>query len=755
MAFSGRVESRFTIPTGGAAASVSTGALSSAVTVTVPAANYFHTSAGGVSSWATTFQTQLNAACTPYPQSASAMSSTLGSGTFSGGAGWMFNIASGNDTGAFGGVTMTVSGSPTYGNGGARYSAHPTDLAVKFSLGTQSFSAGDTYDVTATDDLVVAWVAYFDSAPAATRAFISKYTTTGWFIQAKNNGYYQFGADRVGPANDFLFNGVDVPMPIGAWHVGIAVVDRSTGKARFGVRTLAGTSSVSSEATATAASYANAANLTIGRRADTGTDACTEAYYSAVYVAAGSGVATGLSANLSTALTNFANAINSSFTVSLDTTSLTGRYTISNSFWPFDISWTDTDQRDLAGFDRNITYPQTAAQMATLVGGTWTSGSAWSCNESSGDLAPVFGSVTLADSGTPTYSNQGARGGGDKAVGFDASTEYFDGGDNFDVTATDDLIAVWVARFTSLPGSNVEFLNKNGGGPYWVINFSTGGDHELYLYDGVDSAACTSGAAPTLNKWYVGMAVIDRSTSTMRIGVCDIGGSPAVSATSSTTSIDSLANAAGVRLGAYGGANSFTTGTVAYLAVTTGAGVATGLAAGMSTALASFAAAMKSQTGTKQAKGLFFPDSPLNCDDHPSMAPEDTDLRSTESPTGVVLGLSGNVKYVHANVRWDRVPVDRIREASATYENASLEVFFRDCITGLGGHAWFTPLSKMQVYWSNAGTDTLLGADHDDGEGTSGWGLTTISKFRDIAQPSQPGWVGQFNVRFPRLVSDG
>jgi hypothetical protein len=137
------------------------------------------------------------------------------------------------------------------------------------------------------------------------------------------------------------------------------------------------------------------------------------------------------------------------------------------------------------------------------------------------------------------------------------------------------------------------------------------------------------------------------------------------------------------------------------------------------------------------------------------MAPEDTDLRSTESPTGLTIGLSGNVKYVHTNVRWDRVPVDRIREASATYANASLEVFFRDCISGLGGHAWFTPLSPMQVYWSNAGTDALLGADANDGAGTDGWCITGLSKFSELAKMSQPGFAGQFNVRLPRIVSAG
>src|SRR5690606_38548649 len=91
-------------------------------------------------------------------------------------------------------------------------------------------------------------------------------------------------------------------------------------------------------------------------------------------------------------------------------------------------------------------FPRTAAVMATVVGGDWTNGSGWLCQEASGDLAPVFGTVTLADSGTPTYQNAGVKT-GDYAVGFDSSTDAFTGGTgDFDVTATDDIIWACVVK---------------------------------------------------------------------------------------------------------------------------------------------------------------------------------------------------------------------------------------------------------------------------------------------------------------------
>jgi hypothetical protein len=93
-------------------------------------------------------------------------------------------------------------------------------------------------------------------------------------------------------------------------HVGIAVIDRSTGKARIGSVSLRdGTVSVSAEATVAATSTLNTAAFRIGDRADglgNGPNTTTTTVLSGVYAVTGSGVATGLSANLSTALSNFA-----------------------------------------------------------------------------------------------------------------------------------------------------------------------------------------------------------------------------------------------------------------------------------------------------------------------------------------------------------------------------------------------------------------------------------------------------------------
>jgi hypothetical protein len=491
-----------------------------AQTATIAAGSYFHTAAGGVSSLISAFQSALNTATLPSPTTAATANAAIGYGTFTGGAGYLCQEASGSLASTFGSpASLTASSTPTYRNTG-----HTTgDYAVGFNSSADDFRGGTgDFNVTGTDDIVVAWIGKFTGTPSGGGEFLFVKGNSG----AARWGIYAAGAavffEVVNSAGTYT-SGVNVTTILGEWHVGIAAIDRTAGTVRAALRGLTSGTTVTGSSTAiTANTSTNAHAFTVGGR--NGSQAATNWLLSSFYIASGSNVATGIPANISTALANFANAINSTWTVSLDTSGGTGRVSIGWSGYAtptWSLSWTSTDLRDALGFTANI------------------------------------------------------------------------------------------------------------------------------------------------------------------------------------------------------------------------AGVTT------------------TQTGTAQAKGLWFPDSPLNCDDHPSMAPEDTDLRSTESPTGVVLGLSGNVKYVHTNVRWDRVPVDRIREASATYENASLEVFFRDCITGLGGHAWFTRLSKMQVYWSNAGTDTLLGADHDDGDGTSGWGLTTISKFRDIAQPSQPGWVGQFNVRFPRLVSDG
>lgn len=162
------------------------------------------------------------------------------------------------------------------------------------------------------------------------------------------------------------------------------------------------------------------------------------------------------------------------------------------------------------------------------------------------------------------------------------------------------------------------------------------------------------------------------------------------------------------------------------------------------------------QTGADQSDMVWFPDSPLNVDDHPSMVPLETDARSSESPTKVSLTLVGTGGYAHTNIRYQRCPVDRIREISAVLDNASLEVFYRNCIVGMGS-TWFSPGTDLQVWWNNAGVLELLGSDgpDNDGNGVSGWRPSAIPKFSGLARPSQEGWVGAFDVTFPRLVTDG
>jgi hypothetical protein len=343
VSFAGRVEALFRVPTGGAAASVSSGALTSAVTVTTPAASYFHTAAGGISSWATTFQTQLNTNVLPFPDNAASLAAAIGYGVWTTGAGWLMQEASGTLAASFGSPSLTAVSSPTYRNSGTTTG----DYAVGFDSAADAFSGGDVFDATATDDLVVAWVGKCSSS-SSLFDLMGKWSGAGagWLIY-ENSGTIIFasrdGVDQITPSCGSNASG--------SWHVGIAVLDRTNNLARVGICPLGGSPTVSASTASTlVGTLANASSLTVG--ASGGFGAPTDFLCSAMYVVSGTSAAGSLVANLSTALTNFASAINSSFTVSLSAT--TGLYTISNSFWTYGITWSDTNQRDLAGFTGNL-----------------------------------------------------------------------------------------------------------------------------------------------------------------------------------------------------------------------------------------------------------------------------------------------------------------------------------------------------------------------------------------------------------------
>jgi hypothetical protein len=728
--FSGRVEARLTIPTGGAAVSASNGAQSAASTVTVPAASYYLTAAGGVSSLLTTLQDQLNQnGPQGYPTTAASMQAAVGYGTWS--AGWSFNITSGNDTGLFGGVTMTAASTPTYSNPGPRGGI---DLAVGFNSNADSFGAGNNYDLTAATDVGIAWVGYHSATPTDT--LFSKYdggTTRGYSV-SMNAGALQFQTFDGATTTASIAS-----LPVAAWYVGIAVADRSTGKIRVGYCRLDGSPSVSTEQTQSATTTNTVA---FAINASTWLTGSTDFKCAAAYVAHGASACSGLSANLSTALQNFANAVNSSFTVAFSTS--TGLATISNSFWPSSVAFTNTTLRDVLGFAYDFDYPQTTAQMTAACGGYggWSAG--YLLNESASPLAPVFGSASLTGSGTPVYSELGPRGGSDKAVATNGAGDSWTGGDNYDTDAGD-LCVCAVIKIGA--ASNGDILGKGWATSGYVLAIEGAGDTlSLYVTDGVDTITPQASGFPR-DEWCVVMGVIDRVAGTARCAWQGLrSGSSGISSAVSAAAIGALNSAGNFTLGASGGFGSHASMQIGAFYIGVGTGVGGQMSANLAAIVSSFATYMKSQTSTQQARGLWFPDCPINLEGDPERAPIVSDARSSMSPTGEVVTLVGNTYRRHRNIVWSHVPIAQVWDGEATYENGSWEEFFSETQLGLGS-SWFSPGSLVQIYWSNAGTDSLLGADAT----IAGWSIIGLNSIEP--QKSSPDWTGHWRIELPRIVA--
>jgi hypothetical protein len=735
-----------TIPTGGAAVSASTGAHSSPVTVTVPAGSYYLTQAGGVSSLLTTLQNALNFAIGGTPSTAAALTAAVGYGTATGG--WLCQEASGNLAPTIGAVTLTANGTPTYQSTGP---GQGNDYAIGFDATSEYFDGGANFDVGA-NDLFVAFVAKLSST-ATTSTVISKAAAalaSGWAI------YYDAGSTTLSIAvvdgGGVKVAGVNIAAVVGEYFVCFACVDRGAGAIRIAVRGLTSGTTALSPTTAVSGNITTGATFRLGADLWLGS-VSTSLLVAALYVGTGSGVATGLSANISTALDGLYGAVNSFFTASLSTA--TGRITCSNSFWPSYVQWTSTNLRDVLGFEYDFDYPQTAAQMAAALGyGTWTSGAGYLCNESSGDLAAVFGAPATLTASSLVYSHQGARGGNDKAIGFDAGTDYADGGVVFDPGASGDLVVVVVAKWSSLVTATAVSQGVDGGFTQgWALYGENGGNtYGMGFRDSGGLKTSTVGSAGwCAGEWHVGISVVDKSTGKMRFGTAGLcSGTTTVSA--ETTVSTHVSGAADFRLGASAWLSASSALQIGAVYAVTGSGVATGLSANLSTALSNFATSLKSQTGSQQAKGVVLLDCPLSMDGDPTQAPRKTDLRQSEGPTGVVLGLAGNYKYRHTNLVWSAVPRERVWESATTYDNASWETFLIDTQYGFG-HSWFTPSSRVQIYWDNAGSVELVGGDANDGDGLSGWfikGLTSVEP-----RMTSPPWTGLWRIEIPEIVSDG
>lgn len=416
----------------------------------------------------------------------------------------------------------------------------------------------------------------------------------------------------------------------------------------------------------------------------------------------------------------------------------------------FSLVWTSTALRDLLGFTRNIDYPQTAADLAADLGyGTWTGGVGYLCNEASGNLASAFGSpATLSKTGTWTYSVQGPRGGSDKAITPAAGNNYFDGGDVFDVGASDDLIVAWVGRWNGAPTASATCVSKLAASAAagWAL-YSSGTGMTAFAQQSGGGAAASSSASHYANEWHAGIMVIDRAASAIRIGLQGLtSATQSLGLATSLSGVGSLTTAATFRVGA----SAWTSAAqpnfdldVCY--VVSGSAVATGLSANLSTALANFAATFGTRTGTKQAKGLWRPNAPLlMADNSTKHAPRITDLRTTIGPTGQTYSLSGNSRREQTSLKWSYVDKSQVWESDATIANSSWETFLDDTQFGVG-HAWFGVSIPVQIY-DNAGF--RLGEDAD----LDGWtivGVTSMNAKRTDAR----GYDGLWTIEIPRLVA--
>jgi hypothetical protein len=150
---------------------------------------------------------------------------------------------------------------------------------------------------------------------------------------------------------------------------------------------------------------------------------------------------------------------------------------------------------------------------------------------------------------------------------------------------------------------------------------------------------------------------------------------------------------------------------------------------------------------------VWFPGCPISLEGDPTQTPKVSDLRTSMSPTGRVLGLTGNTFYRHRNVTWSHVDRNRVWESAATYENGSWQTFFEETQLGAGS-SWFTPSSPVQIYYDSAGSVALLGGEGGpDGAGVEGWTIVGVSSIEP--RPSVAGWTGLWRIECPLLIAEG
>jgi len=228
------------------------------------------------------------------PASAAAIAAAIGYGTFT--HGWLLDDASGNAAAAFGGVTLTASGSPTYASAGPLGS---TNKAVGFGA-SAVFTGTDILDA-GSDDLVFAWIAKLTTGSNADLAGKGWAASGSWLFCRESDGYTFYFKDDSGTTL-----GLQPSAHIGDWHVGIICVDRANDLISGGTRNLrTGAVSIPTATDISSlTSQTNGSNFAIGSQGIYGPDG--NALLAGFYAGTGSGAAGALSANMAAALYNLA-----------------------------------------------------------------------------------------------------------------------------------------------------------------------------------------------------------------------------------------------------------------------------------------------------------------------------------------------------------------------------------------------------------------------------------------------------------------
>ena len=157
-----------------------------------------------------------------------------------------------------------------------------------------------------------------------------------------------------------------------------------------------------------------------------------------------------------------------------------------------------------------------------------------------------------------------------------------------------------------------------------------------------------------------------------------------------------------------------------------------GYAGNLTPAAASF-------VGTRQARSIWLPDSPMVSPYGAFDAGTDVSANAQMvSPSGHVTGKR-TTRMTWSWRRWDACTAARVREVSQVTANTSMQVFWRDHVEGTA--AWVgQPFGPIRIYWD---------ADSDADYVTYKVGGTFAKTFEP--RQVQEGWTGLWVVEMDRL----